>query len=158
MLVKVIRDLFNEDFAGLIVSGDEAWTTINDYVNSVAPDLVSKLTKYEPAELAEGQTRPDVFAVHRIDEQLTKAMDRKVWLPSGGTLVIDRTEAMTVIDVNTGKFTGSGAISSRPSPRTTWRRPRRSCVSCACVTSAASWSSTSSTWCWNRTATWCCAG
>ncbi|KZS66574.1 ribonuclease [Mycobacterium kansasii] len=108
VLVKVIRDLFNEDFAGLIVSGDEAWTTINDYVNSVAPDLVSKLTKYEPAELAEGQTRPDVFAVHRIDEQLTKAMDRKVWLPSGGTLVIDRTEAMTVIDVNTGKFTGSG--------------------------------------------------
>ncbi|VBA53122.1 Rne/Rng family ribonuclease [Mycobacterium pseudokansasii] len=108
VLVKVIRDLFNEDFAGLIVSGDEAWTTINDYVNSVAPDLVSKLTKYESAELAEGQTRPDVFAVHRIDEQLTKAMDRKVWLPSGGTLVIDRTEAMTVIDVNTGKFTGSG--------------------------------------------------
>lgn len=108
VLVKVIRDLFNEDFAGLIVSGDEAWATINDYVNSVAPDLVSKLTKYEPAELAESQTRPDVFAVHRIDEQLTKAMDRKVWLPSGGTLVIDRTEAMTVIDVNTGKFTGSG--------------------------------------------------
>lgn len=108
VLVKVIRDLFNEDFAGLVVSGDEAWTTINDYVNSVAPDLVSKLTKYGPAELSEGQTAPDVFAVHRIDEQLAKAMDRKVWLPSGGTLVIDRTEAMTVIDVNTGKFTGSG--------------------------------------------------
>ncbi|HTQ16181.1 translation initiation factor IF-2 N-terminal domain-containing protein [Mycobacterium sp.] len=108
VLVKVIRDLFNEDFAGLVVSGDEAWTTINEYVNSVAPDLVSKLTKYEPAELSEGVPGPDVFAVHRIDEQLAKAMDRKVWLPSGGTLVIDRTEAMTVIDVNTGKFTGSG--------------------------------------------------
>ncbi|MCV6970638.1 Rne/Rng family ribonuclease, partial [Mycobacterium bohemicum] len=104
VLVKVIRDLFNEDFAGLIVSGDEAWTTINEYVNSVAPDLVSKLTKYETPD-GDG---PDVFAVHRIDEQLVKAMDRKVWLPSGGTLVIDRTEAMTVIDVNTGKFTGSG--------------------------------------------------
>ena len=49
-----------------------------------------------------------MFAVHRIDEQLAKAMDRKVWLPSGGTLVIDRTEAMTIVDVNTGKFTGSG--------------------------------------------------
>ena len=108
VLVKVIRDLFNEDFAGLVVSGDEAWTTINEYVNSVAPELVSKLTKYEPAELSEGVPGPDVFAVHRIDEQLAKAMDRKVWLPSGGTLVIDRTEAMTVIDVNTGKFTGSG--------------------------------------------------
>ncbi|BBX97233.1 ribonuclease E [Mycobacterium lacus] len=108
VLVKVIRDLFNEDFAGLVVSGDEAWTTINDYVNSVAPDLVSKLTKYEPPTGEDGQAGPDVFAVHRIDEQLAKAMDRKVWLPSGGTLVIDRTEAMTVIDVNTGKFTGSG--------------------------------------------------
>jgi len=103
VLVKVIRDLFNEDFTGLIVSGDEAWNTINEYVSSVAPELVPRMNKYEPA--ADG---PDVFAVHRIDEQLTKAMDRKVWLPSGGTLVIDRTEAMTVVDVNTGKFTGSG--------------------------------------------------
>ena len=104
VLVKVIRDLFNEDFGKLIVSGEDSWTTINEYVKSVAPELVSKLDQYEAA--AEGG--PDVFAVHRIDEQLAKAMDRKVWLPSGGTLVIDRTEAMTVVDVNTGKFTGSG--------------------------------------------------
>ncbi|OBA68869.1 ribonuclease [Mycobacterium sp. 1554424.7] len=108
VLVKVIRDLFNEDFAGLIVSGDDAWKTINEYVNSVAPELVSKLTKYEPVTGPDGASGPDVFAVHRIDEQLAKAMDRKVWLPSGGTLVIDRTEAMTIVDVNTGKFTGSG--------------------------------------------------
>ena len=101
VLVKVIRDLFNEDFSGLIVSGDSAWGTITGYVDSVAPELLSKLTKYETAG-------PDVFAVYRIDEQLAKAMDRKVWLPSGGTLVIDRTEAMTVVDVNTGKFTGAG--------------------------------------------------
>lgn len=105
VLVKVIRDLFNEDFSGLIVSGDSAWDTINEYVNSVAPELVPKLTKYDPPGGPEG---PDVFAVHRIDEQLAKALDRKVWLPSGGTLVIDRTEAMTVVDVNTGKFTGAG--------------------------------------------------
>jgi ribonuclease E len=104
VLVKVIRDLFNEDFGQLIVSGDDAWTTINEYVSSVAPELVPKLTKYAPA----AEDGPDVFAVHRIDEQLAKAMDRKVWLPSGGTLVIDRTEAMTIVDVNTGKFTGSG--------------------------------------------------
>jgi ribonuclease E len=104
VLVKVIRDLFNEDFSGLIVSGDEAWDTINEYVTSVAPELLPRMSKYEPA----ASDGPDVFAVHRIDEQLTKAMDRKVWLPSGGTLVIDRTEAMTVVDVNTGKFTGSG--------------------------------------------------
>ncbi|MCB0928364.1 MAG: ribonuclease E/G [Mycobacterium sp.] len=103
VLVKVIRDLFNEDFSGLTVQGESAWETIDEYVSSVAPELVSKVTKYEPVDGG-----PDVFAVHRIDEQLTKAMDRKVWLPSGGTLVIDRTEAMTVVDVNTGKFTGAG--------------------------------------------------
>jgi len=105
VLVKVIRDLFNEDFSGLIVSGDSAWETINSYINSVAPELLTKLTKYDPPG---GPDAPDVFAVHRIDEQLAKAMDRKVWLPSGGTLVIDRAEAMTVVDVNTGKFTGAG--------------------------------------------------
>src|SRR6201746_1795350 len=104
VLVKVIRDLFNEDYSGLIVSGDDAWKTIDDYVNAVAPELVPRMTKYQPAS----PDGPDVFAVHRIDEQLTKALDRKVWLPSGGPLVIDRTEAMTVVDVNTGKFTGSG--------------------------------------------------
>ncbi|WP_448477856.1 Rne/Rng family ribonuclease [Mycolicibacter minnesotensis] len=108
VLVKVIRDLFNEDFSELVVSGDDAWATINDYVGSVAPELVSKLTRYTAPTGPDGQAGPDVFAVHRIDEQLAKALDRKVWLPSGGTLVIDRTEAMTVVDVNTGKFTGSG--------------------------------------------------
>ncbi|MEB3034875.1 Rne/Rng family ribonuclease [Mycolicibacter sp. MYC340] len=108
VVVKVIRDLFNEDFSELVVSGDDAWATINDYVGSVAPELLSKLNRYQAPEGPEGQGGPDVFAVHRIDEQLAKAMDRKVWLPSGGSLVIDRTEAMTVVDVNTGKFTGAG--------------------------------------------------
>ncbi len=108
VLVKVIRDLFNEDFTGLIVSGEDSWKTINDYVSAVAPELAPRMTKYEHADSSGVATGPDVFAVHRIDEQLAKAMDRKVWLPSGGTLVIDRTEAMTVVDVNTGKFTGSG--------------------------------------------------
>ncbi|UVO14890.1 Rne/Rng family ribonuclease [Mycobacterium sp. SVM_VP21] len=108
VLVKVIRDLFNEDFSELVVSGDDAWATINEYVGSVAPELLPKLTRYQSPTGPDGQAGPDVFAVHRIDEQLAKALDRKVWLPSGGTLVIDRTEAMTVVDVNTGKFTGSG--------------------------------------------------
>ncbi|MFF5991667.1 translation initiation factor IF-2 N-terminal domain-containing protein [Prauserella flavalba] len=100
LLVKVVRDLFTEDFAKLEVQGPTAWETIHAYVEHVAPDLTDRLKRY----VGNG----DVFAEHRIDEQLTKALDRKVWLPSGGYLVIDRTEAMTVIDVNTGKFTGSG--------------------------------------------------
>jgi ribonuclease E len=97
---RVVRDIFNEDISSLTISGAEAWTTISEYVSQVAPDLADRLHKWTGTG--------DVFAAHRVDEQLAKGMDRKVWLPSGGSLVIDRTEAMTVIDVNTGKFTGSG--------------------------------------------------
>ncbi|MEU0931811.1 Rne/Rng family ribonuclease [Embleya sp. NPDC005971] len=100
MTVRVIRDIFNEDFSKLIVSGDEAWGVVHDYVGHVAPDLAPRLSRWT--------SEVDVFATYRIDEQLMKALDRKVWLPSGGSLVIDRTEAMVVVDVNTGKFTGQG--------------------------------------------------
>jgi ribonuclease E len=100
LLIKVVRDLFTEDFSALIVQGDNAWDTIEAYVQHVAPDLTGRLRRHVGVI--------DAFAQHRIEEQLTKALDRKVWLPSGGYLIIDRTEAMTVIDVNTGKFTGSG--------------------------------------------------
>ncbi|MFF2087110.1 translation initiation factor IF-2 N-terminal domain-containing protein [Nocardia sp. NPDC058176] len=102
MLVKVIRDLFNEDFAKLVIEGERAWSTVETYVRTVAPDLLPRVNRHE-------NNGVDVFGSYRIDEQLAKALDRKVWLPSGGTLVIDRTEAMTVVDVNTGKFTGSGS-------------------------------------------------
>jgi ribonuclease E len=100
LLVKVVRDLFTEDFTKLEIQGNRSWETINGYVSHVAPELAERLRRYTGTG--------DAFSDHRIDEQITKALDRKVWLPSGGYLVIDRTEAMTVIDVNTGKFTGSG--------------------------------------------------
>jgi ribonuclease E len=100
LAIKVVRDIFNEDFASLVVSGDEVWATLQAYIGHVAPDLVERMKRWDDKQ--------DVFAAHRIDEQLAKALERKVWLPSGGSLVIDRTEAMTVVDVNTGKFTGSG--------------------------------------------------
>ncbi|WP_203416201.1 Rne/Rng family ribonuclease [Jiangella ureilytica] len=100
LAIKVVRDLFNEDFSRLVVSGARAWDTIEEYVSSVAGSLRERVEKWTGTD--------DVFAAFRIDEQIAKAMDRKVWLPSGGSLVIDRTEAMTVVDVNTGKFTGSG--------------------------------------------------
>ncbi|HSP60719.1 MAG TPA: Rne/Rng family ribonuclease [Ornithinimicrobium sp.] len=100
MTVRVIRDVFTEDFSKLVVSGEEAWAEVKRYIDEVAPDLADRVERHT------GTT--DIFTAHRVDEAIAKAMDRKVWLPSGGSLVIDRTEAMTVVDVNTGKFTGSG--------------------------------------------------
>ncbi|HEY4568788.1 MAG TPA: Rne/Rng family ribonuclease, partial [Kribbella sp.] len=100
LLIRVVRDLFTEDFTKLVISGDEAYDQVREYVSDVAPHLADRVEKWS----GDG----DVFANFRIDEQIKKALDRKVWLPSGGSLIIDRTEAMTVVDVNTGKFTGSG--------------------------------------------------
>ena len=100
MIVRIIRDVFNEDFNSLVIDGDGAWNTIHEYVESVAPDLLERVHSYSEDE--------DIFDHYRIEEQIQKALQRTVNLPSGGSLVIDRTEAMTVVDVNTGKFTGSG--------------------------------------------------
>ena len=100
LLVKIIRDVFNEDFQKLVIAGDDAQATIEKYLSAVAPDLLDRVERYT------GDV--DSFDQYRISEQIEKALERKVWLPSGGSLVIDRTEAMTVVDVNTGKFVGSG--------------------------------------------------
>ncbi|GAB2968776.1 Rne/Rng family ribonuclease [Frigoribacterium salinisoli] len=100
LLIKIVRDVFNEDFHELVIDGDEAFETLQSYLSAVAPDLLDRVQRYEGDR--------DAFDEHRLNEQIEKALDRKVWLPSGGSLVIDRTEAMTVVDVNTGKFVGSG--------------------------------------------------
>ena len=100
LAVRVVRDIFNEDFTKLVIQGRNTYATVKDYVDELSPELSDRVEQWVGTE--------DVFHAHRIDEQLAKGMDRKVWLPSGGTLIIDRTEAMTVIDVNTGKYIGAG--------------------------------------------------
>ena len=100
LLIKIIRDVFNEDFQKLVISGDHAKQTIEKYLQQVAPDLITRMVSVDDGS--------DPFVDYRVNEGIQKALERKVWLPSGGSLVIDRTEAMTVVDVNTGKFVGSG--------------------------------------------------
>jgi ribonuclease E len=100
LLVKIVRDVFNEDFQKMVISGGDSYEVISEYLQGVAPDLLERVEIYKGEK--------DIFDEYRIGEQIAKALDRKVYLPSGGSLVIDRTEAMTVVDVNTGKFVGSG--------------------------------------------------
>jgi ribonuclease E len=100
LTLRVVRDIFNEDFSNLIIASDSEWDLVDEYVRYVAPHLAARMQRWDSDK--------DVFAEYRIDEQLGKALERKVWLPSGGSLVIDHTEAMNIIDVNTGKFTGQG--------------------------------------------------
>ncbi|MGW3788999.1 Rne/Rng family ribonuclease [Micromonospora chokoriensis] len=100
LVIRVVRDLFNEDFRELVIEGEQSYEMVESYLSHVSPDLVDRVRRHVGTS--------DVFAEYRIDEQIIKGLDRKVFLPSGGSLVIDRTEAMTVVDVNTGKYTGSG--------------------------------------------------
>jgi len=100
LVIRVVRDLFNEDFREVVIQGTDAYEQVEQYLAHVSPDLVPRVRRHTGTS--------DAFAEWRIDEQILKALDRKVYLPSGGHLVIDRTEAMTVVDVNTGKYTGAG--------------------------------------------------
>jgi len=100
LTIRMIRDVHNEDFSNLVVAGDEEWDVVDEYIKYVAPHLANRLTRW--------QDERDVFAAYRIGEQLAEALERTVRLPGGGSLVIDKTQAMTVIDVNAGKFTGQG--------------------------------------------------
>lgn len=102
--IRVVRDIFNDDFSKMIVEGDRVYERIEEYLDTMAPDLKDKLEKWDPAE----HDGKDVFDKWQIDSQLRKGMERQVYLPSGGSIVIDRTEAMTTIDVNTGRFIGRG--------------------------------------------------
>jgi ribonuclease E len=102
LLIRVIREHFTGDFRRMLIDDQAAHDKVMDYLRGTSPDLVSKVQMYED-ELS-------LFERYHVEDQLRKALDRRVYLPSGGHLVIDRTEALTVIDVNTGKFVGSSSL------------------------------------------------
>jgi ribonuclease E len=136
LTVRIVRDLFTEDFSDLIISGNggmnDAYDSIDAYVSHVAPHLAGRLRRWD------AQSEGDVFAAYRLDEQIAKGLERKVFLPSGGSLIIDRTEAMTVIDVNTGKFTGSGGNLEATVTSNNLEAAEEIVRSSGCATSAAS--------------------
>ena len=140
LAVRILREEFNRDYRGVVIDDAGLFEQVKEYVSTVTPELSDRVEYYDPADEA-----LPLFERYQVHEQLHKALDRKVWLPSGGSIIIERTEALTVIDVNTGKNVGTRTLKRRSSG-TTWRRPRRSPGSCGCGTSAASSSSTSSTW------------
>ena len=128
--MRILREELNAEYRGVVIDDRALFEQVRDYVRAVSPELSDRVEYYDPVE--EGLP---IFERYHVHEQLHKALDRKVWLPSGGSLIIERTEALTVIDVNTGR-TWARPTSRRPSTATTWRRPRRWPASSACGTSA----------------------
>jgi ribonuclease E len=102
LALRIIREEFNREYRGVLIDDTELYDEVREYAERVSPDLADRIEYY-------GEDLP-LFERHHVEEQLQKALDRKVWLPSGGSLVIERTEALTVIDVNTGKNIGSSSL------------------------------------------------
>lgn len=102
--VRVIREELNAEFRGVIIDSAELYAEVSEYVTSIDPDLADRVELYDPSDPL------SIFERHHVSEQLHRALDRKVWLPSGGSLIIERTEALTVIDVNTSKNVGTSNL------------------------------------------------
>jgi len=105
LAIRLIREEFTKDYRGVVIDHPALYEEVRAYVEAIAPELADRVELYDEAE-----ERLPVFEKFHVHEQLHKALDRKVWLPSGGSLVIERTEALTVIDVNTGKNVGSSNL------------------------------------------------
>jgi ribonuclease E len=105
LALRAIREEFTEDYRGVIIDDPDLYELVRDYVTDIDPALADRVEFYDP----DAENLP-LFERHHVHEQLHKALDRKVWLPSGGSIIIDRTEALTVIDVNTGKNVGSSSL------------------------------------------------
>jgi len=105
MAVRVIREEFNNTYRGIVIDDPDLFGEVRDYVASITPELADRVEYHDLS------TEPlSLFERHHVHEQLHKALDRKVWLPSGGSLIIERTEALTVIDVNTAKNVGRSTL------------------------------------------------
>ncbi len=105
MAVRIIREEFNKEYRGVVIDDRKLFEEVRDYVASISPELADRIEYYD------GDVEPlPMFERYHVHEQLHKALDRKVWLPSGGSLIIERTEALTVIDVNTGKNVGKSNL------------------------------------------------
>ena len=105
MAVRIIREEFNSNYRGVVIDDRTLFEEVRDYVASISPELADRVEYYDPEE----DPLP-IFKRFHVHEQLHKALDRKVWLPSGGSLIVERTEALTVIDVNTGKNVGTSNL------------------------------------------------
>jgi len=105
MAVRVIREEFSQDYRSVLIDDRELYNSVRDYVASISPELADRVEFYDP----EVEPLP-LYERHHVHEQLHRALDRKVWLPSGGSLIVEHTEALTVIDVNTGKNVGRSSL------------------------------------------------
>jgi ribonuclease E len=105
LAVRVIREEFNSDYRGVVIDDRQLFEDVRDYVQAFNPELADRVEYFDPT--AEGLP---IFEKHHVHEQIHKALDRKVWLPSGGSLIIEHTEALTVIDVNTGRNVGTSNL------------------------------------------------
>ena len=155
LTLKVVRDLFTEDFAKLVIQGDDAWETVQQYVAHMAPDLRGAAREVRPRGPRRQRPVRDV-PPRRADRQGARPQGLAALRRLAGHRPHRGDDRRRRQHRQVHRL--RAATSRRRSPRTTWRRPRRSSASSGCATSAASSSSTSSTWCSSPTATWCCAG
>ena len=105
MALRVIREEFNKDYRGVVIDDKALYEDVRDYVASISPALADRVEYFDP-----GSSELTLYERQHVHEQIHKALDRKVWLPSGGSLIIEHTEALTVIDVNTGKNVGTSNL------------------------------------------------
>ena len=101
LVIRVIRDIFGPEYTDLVIDSEDLAQKVRDYLSDVSPEMVDRVSGY---------TGDSLFAAYEVTIQVRRALEKKVWLASGGYLIIEKTEAMWVIDVNTGRFVGKSNL------------------------------------------------